>query len=201
MSPLVLLRSVAIERAGRTLLRGLDWTLRPGRVHWIIGENGLGKSSLLRTLAGRLAPAAGSIEMRGVAGTIRPVWWGAHMRSPHGVTVRAWDALCAALVPAAPADEGLRPAGIRPAQSLERLSTGEAKRLMLDAVLRKPSELVLLDEPFEHLSPPAKRRLRQALTDRAQRDVVVVATNQTEWRLPDEPALKLLGDAHWSRVA
>ncbi|WP_051303239.1 sugar ABC transporter ATP-binding protein [Comamonas composti] len=43
------------------VLRGLSFSLRPGRVHGLLGENGAGKSTLMKILAGYEAPTCGSV--------------------------------------------------------------------------------------------------------------------------------------------
>jgi ABC-type transport system involved in cytochrome c biogenesis ATPase subunit len=58
------------------------------------------------------------------------------------------------------------------------LSTGEAKRLLLSAVLARPAPFLLLDEPYEHLSDGGREVLTKLLMDRCRGSVVVVATNQ-----------------------
>jgi len=57
---MIILHSVDVALAGHTVLRDLDWELRPGE-HWaVIGANGSGKTSFLRLLAGTLWPAPGA---------------------------------------------------------------------------------------------------------------------------------------------
>jgi iron complex transport system ATP-binding protein len=50
---------------GATLLRGIDLTVRPGRVIVLIGPNGAGKSTLLRLFTGELKPTHGAILLDG----------------------------------------------------------------------------------------------------------------------------------------
>ncbi|MDR3564136.1 MAG: ATP-binding cassette domain-containing protein, partial [Negativicutes bacterium] len=47
------------------VLAGVDITLRPGRIHTIIGENGAGKSTLLKILSGLVQPTVGSLRLHG----------------------------------------------------------------------------------------------------------------------------------------
>jgi len=63
-----------VKRYGHvTALDGADFDLRPGEVLAVIGDNGAGKSSLIRALSGALVPDAGEVLLDG-----RPV----HFRSP-----------------------------------------------------------------------------------------------------------------------
>jgi ABC-type sugar transport system ATPase subunit len=47
------------------VLRGIDLTLRPGRVLTLMGENGAGKSTMFKVLAGQLQPSEGALALNG----------------------------------------------------------------------------------------------------------------------------------------
>ena len=57
---------LACRRGGRTIFRDFSCTLPAGRAAALRGPNGVGKSSLLRVLAGFIPPAAGEARMDGV---------------------------------------------------------------------------------------------------------------------------------------
>lgn len=48
------------------VLFGVSFTLAPGECLGIVGPNGVGKSTLLKTIAGEISPKSGSIELQGV---------------------------------------------------------------------------------------------------------------------------------------
>jgi iron complex transport system ATP-binding protein len=60
-------RAIAVELAGRSVLRGVDLSLRPGEVVGLLGPNGAGKSTLMRALAGQLAHG-GTVRIGGCDG-------------------------------------------------------------------------------------------------------------------------------------
>ncbi|MDI4665505.1 ATP-binding cassette domain-containing protein [Xanthobacter autotrophicus] len=59
------LQGIGFDAEGRSLLRDVSFTLKPGRVVGIIGHNGSGKSTLLKLLARQQAPNAGALVLDG----------------------------------------------------------------------------------------------------------------------------------------
>ncbi len=63
--PFLRLTGVSKRFGGVLALDGVDWDVRPGEVHCLVGENGCGKSTLIKTVAGVHAPSAGTVEIAG----------------------------------------------------------------------------------------------------------------------------------------
>jgi ABC-type multidrug transport system ATPase subunit len=181
------LNELTVRRGPNPVVTGLDLSIRPGAVFWILGPNGAGKTSLLRVIAGLDAPIAGSVERDPADQPLR--YFHSEMQLPGWSAVGAWDRLVAGLQPDARPPTALRP-DLGPERWVRRLSTGERKRLLLDALARVPGPL-LLDEPYEHLSPGAKETLSILLRDRARSHLVVVVTNQATHREPAEPGIRI----------
>ena len=171
------LHELTVRRGPEPVVTGLTVAIRPGRIFWVTGPNGSGKSSLLRVLALLDPPLSGRV-LHGAPGGEPVLYFHSEMALPPASTVGGWDRLAGALLDPEertphtalwpPLDAGRR---------VGRLSTGERKRLLLDALLRRGGAL-LLDEPYEHLSPDGKAALTEALLERVAGSVVVVATNQ-----------------------
>ena len=63
--PIVVMKGITIEFPGVKALDGVDLRLYPGEVHALMGENGAGKSTMIKALTGVYRINAGSIEVEG----------------------------------------------------------------------------------------------------------------------------------------
>ncbi len=163
MTPYLELAAVSKSYAGREVLRGLCFRIEPGEVAIVVGRSGAGKTTLLRLLAGLENPDRGQVLVRGRERVP------AHQR---GVQMVFQDL---ALFPHLSVLENVRfTAGSDRAarQWLDRvgwtgrsgdrphhLSGGERQRVALARALAGGPSVLLLDEPFLNLDPPARREL------------------------------------------
>ncbi|WP_019997132.1 sugar ABC transporter ATP-binding protein [Aureimonas ureilytica] len=64
-APIVALRGIEKSFGPVQVLRGVDFDLRPGEVHALMGENGAGKSTMIRLMSGAHQPNTGTVEVDG----------------------------------------------------------------------------------------------------------------------------------------
>lgn len=69
--PLVVLENVTVTYPGTVALDQLNLTLYPGEIHAIMGQNGAGKSTIVKLLSGEIQPDQGSITIAGEEVTFR----------------------------------------------------------------------------------------------------------------------------------
>jgi ATPase subunit of ABC transporter with duplicated ATPase domains len=147
---LVELESVDMDTpTDRPLFRGLSLSLSAGDRVALIGRNGVGKSTLLSLLAGRIQPTRGHVIGRTDAvlveqepSSAKPVLQRLHDRTQQERTLE--HALT----------QELAAAGLRPLEQLlaaPELSRGEHRKLHLIAAKLAQPELLLLDEPTQDL--------------------------------------------------
>lgn len=176
-----LLRAEALRFAwpgGQPLLNHFSISLTPG-LHWVTGEDGCGKSSLLALLAGAQTAQAGRLWAAGHwldedgAAYRRQVFWIDPATDQHdAVPVQAFFDAQAARWPGFNVDTlnalveafGLGPHRHKP---LYMLSTGSKRKVWLSAALAAGAPLTLLDQPFAALDAPSMRCLSECLAEAA----------------------------------
>ena len=156
---------------GPIIASGIDLELRPGKALAIVGRSGIGKSTLLYTLAGLIPPRGGSLTLGGIDITAlpRPTVSEKIVMTAEDAHIFATTALenirvARANVGSVEAGKLLQEAGMGPwlqaapdgldtqlGMDGAALSGGERRRILLARALATPAQLLALDEPGEHL--------------------------------------------------
>jgi iron complex transport system ATP-binding protein len=205
MSPILEVSGLRVERGTTTLLRDVSWRVARGE-HWaILGANGCGKTSLLKALAGYLAPTAGAIAVLGRR--YGDTDW-RDLRLQIGLVT---SALQSSIPPAEPALETvvsgryaqldlwarptraefaagrrwLRFVGGAPLAAREwaYLSQGERQRVLIARSLIARPRLLILDEPCAGLDPVAREeflRFLESLARRPRGPALILVTHHVE---------------------
>ena len=145
---------LSVSRGERLLIDGLSFTLKAGDTLWVAGSNGIGKTSLLKCIAGLLRPELGSVSWRGENIYKYPCtttgYQGHHDGHKPNLTVlenlQFWQSVFTS--PLQP-DELLAKTGLSEQANLRAkgLSAGQSRRLSLARLLMKQASLWILDEP------------------------------------------------------
>ncbi len=208
-SPILDVSGLRVARGDQIILHGLDWRVQPGE-HWaILGANGCGKTTLLKSLLGYLSPTAGDISLLGHR--YGETDW-RELRLKIGIVTSALQASVPAAEPAietvvsgryAQLDLWLTPtrADILAAKKLLRalrlaglanrewqfLSQGERQRVLIARALMARPRLLILDEPCAGLDPVARARFLgflERLARRKNAPALVLVTHHVEEILP-----------------
>jgi len=150
----------SFPQSDRPLFDGLSFAL-PAGVSWLGGDEGRGKTTLLRLLAGRLSPQSGSIAsdrpLRAEELAQQVAW---HEASDPAFDQTVVQDILGQLVPAGSHSrlpELMVGLSLEPhlAKPLYQLSTGSRRKVFIAATLAQPGPLALLDQPFTALDAPS----------------------------------------------
>src|SRR6476646_9232188 len=178
---------------GRRVLDGIDLAVEPGTIFGLLGPNGSGKTTTIRTSLGLYRPDGGSIEVLGSRNPLTVRHRTGYLPEERGLYARmkvqeqlAFLASIRGLSIAESSDRAalwLDRIGLAPrAQSLTReLSKGNQQKVQFAAAVIHDPDLVVLDEPFSGLDPINSRLLKDlVLEQRAKGTTVILSTHRME---------------------
>ena len=179
-------REVSIHKGLRQLLKGVTLRVEPGDIWQLVGENGIGKTSLLRSFA-RLA----SIEVYGELSRCVDVLYTGHSAALKGAMTPRQNlkyhpsGLCTPRDDEI--DEALAAVGLAGYENVltARLSAGQKRRVALARLFLPSGRLWLLDEPFTALDVAGVEVLEQRFKAHAQAGGAVVFTSHQSADLGD----------------
>ncbi|HYH05553.1 MAG TPA: ABC transporter ATP-binding protein [Thermoanaerobaculia bacterium] len=187
MSTAIQAANVSVRYGRKTALEDVSLSVAPGSVYALLGRNGSGKSSLVRTLLGQLPPAQGRATLFG-----EDVW--RHRTrlmervgvvpedadAPPEMRVRELAWFSSRLYPRwsqAAFDARIDRFGIDANARSGNLSKGQKKQVSLALALAASPELLILDDPTLGLDVVARKSLfEEVIADMADRGITVFIT-------------------------
>ncbi|WP_371580354.1 metal ABC transporter ATP-binding protein [Streptomyces sp. NBC_01314] len=190
--PVISLRGVRAELGSRTVLRGIDLTVHRGEVVALLGANGSGKSTAVRTVIGQVPLSDGEIELFGVprrrfrdwrrlgyvpqrttaaggvpATVTEIVASGRLSRARFGILRGAdHEAIRRALDMVGMAD--------RAKDSVNALSGGQHQRVLIARALASEPELLIMDEPMAGVDLASQEVLAATLREQVAKGTTVL---------------------------
>ena len=171
------MENLHVSYGSTPVLVGVALTVPAGTGVCVTGENGIGKSTLLRCVSSLQQPDSGLIHVFGAPPGATPEFWRAVVTTVEpptwypGLTVREHAELVCRAHGQDPEEAGID-------EALERfglaghadaippsLSSGQKQRLTLAVALIRPSSLLILDEPEQRLDPEGRQEVAGLLTE------------------------------------
>lgn len=184
---------IRIEKLGFSygqvpVLKNITMNLEPGKIYGLLGENGVGKTTLLTLLAGLKKPLQGSIDIDGSA---------PYSRAPQVLENQFYLADEMLPVPMKAAEYARITGEFWPNykqdtfeeimelfentsdQKMNEMSTGQLKKTYISLALALGCKYLFLDEPTNGLDIPSKAQFRSALMKYTGEDsTIVISTHQ-----------------------
>jgi len=192
-TPALLCRQLVKTFDGTPALDGLDLSVDGGTIFGLLGPNGSGKTTTIRTSLGIYKPDGGSVELLGSSDPLSVRRRTGYLPEERGLYARMklqeQLAFLASIRGLSNAESDRRSAAwldrvglAARAQSLTReLSKGNQQKVQFAAAVIHDPDLVVLDEPFSGLDPVNSRLLKELIFEqRAKGTTVVLSTHRME---------------------
>ena len=165
-----------------TALRGVDLTVHRGEGVLVVGGNGSGKSTLAWIMAGLIAPTAGRCELDGKptsaqVGRVALAFQHARLqlqRRTVGAEIESWGGPGTGSAGVGRALDAVGLDRLLAGRSIEELSGGQARRVVLAGILASRPRVVVLDEPLAGLDPEGRRGILELLAQLRRRGHTLV---------------------------
>ena len=191
-------------RGERTLFTGLDFEVFAGQWLHVRGENGIGKTSLLRLLSGLTKPAAGEIFWNEQLISADPseyhrnlLFLGHRDSLKEDLTALENLSIATALDGITVSEEeillALHRFGLRGREDLpvNCLSAGQKRRVLLARLLLRQAKLWILDEPFNALDVRAVEMLSELILEHIASGGMAIMTSHQEIPMPNGRVVQL----------
>ncbi|MDB5821702.1 MAG: livF 16 [Herminiimonas sp.] len=196
------LKSVNVEIQNSTILRDISLTVAPGELVCLVGRNGAGKTTTFRSIMGFVKPKSGGIDWKGqsIAGmkthqiTRLGIAFSPEESEVFGdLTVAENIALPTETIKTERSAEERISLAYQIFPKLERyrdrsgmhMSGGERKMLSIARAVALDPQLLLLDEPFEGLSPAVIPSISEGIASIRKLGRAVLMAESNGYHIPD----------------
>ena len=171
-----------------SVLDHITMTLKDGRIYGLLGENGVGKTTLLTLLAGLKKPRTGSIDTDGFTpydrkpSFLQDQYYLPDEVAPVRFSAERFGQVKGVFWPGYSQEkylEILKEFEVDPAWKMNKMSAGQLKKTYISFALALGVKHLFLDEPTNGLDIPSKAQFRKAVTKYTAEDsVIVISTHQ-----------------------
>ena len=212
------LRNITLQFGRRVLVEGISTRFRRGEITALLGRNGTGKSTLLRTIANLLPAASGEVlidgrDVRSISAQqlarrlafVNTERVDADLLSVHDLVAIGRSPYTDWMGRLTSEDEAIIQHAMSTAniemlahRSVDTLSDGECQRVMIARALAQSTDVILLDEPTSFLDLPNRYELCRLLGELAHREnkCIIFSTHELDIALSLADSVALVDTPH-----
>ena len=187
---MVNLKDVSFSYGKHKVLGNVSMKLEKGKIYGLLGENGVGKSTLLKILSGLLKPEGGECTVFGEVpysrnpSFLQDVYYLPEDFMGENVVVEKYALQVGELYPNFSPDKFRRilgEFGVDGKAKFNKLSLGQQKKAIISLALSLGTGVLLMDEPSNGLDIPSKALLRRLIAENASDEqLIIISTHQVK---------------------
>ena len=185
---MIVIDNLSFNYGSNRVLSHISMTLEDGRIYGLLGENGVGKTTLLTLLAGFKKPSEGSVRTDGMVpyrrqpSFLEDQFFLADEVLPVNSSAENFGKTRGSFWPRFKEDrylQILREFEVDPGWKMNKMSSGQLKKTYIAFTLSLGVKHLFMDEPTNGLDIPSKSEFRKAVTKYTAEDsLVVISTHQ-----------------------
>ena len=170
------------------VLQGITMKMEPGRIYGLLGENGVGKTTLLTLMCGLKTPQSGTVKVGGSdpyrrePASLSDQYYLADEVASYGARALDWANTNGVFWPNY-SEENFKAMmeefGVMLDQKMKTMSAGQLKKTHIAFALSTGARYIFMDEPTNGLDIPGKTQFRSAIMRFTPEDsTIVISTHQ-----------------------
>ena len=187
---MITLKDLSFSYGRHKVLGNVSMTLEKGKIYGLLGENGVGKSTLLKILSGLLKMESGECDVFGEVpysrnpSFLQDIFYLPEDFAGESVVVEKYAMQLGVFYPNFSPDKFNRiisEFGVDPKAKFNKLSLGQQKKAIIAVALSLGTKVLLMDEPSNGLDIPSKSLLRRLIAENASDDqLIIISTHQVK---------------------
>ena len=187
---MITLKDLSFSYGKHKVLGNVSMTLEKGKIYGLLGENGVGKSTLLKILSGLLKMERGECKVFGEVpygrkpSFLQDIFYLPEDFAGENVVVEKYAMQLGVFYPNFSPDRFNRiisEFGVDPKAKFNKLSLGQQKKAIIAVALSLGTKVLLMDEPSNGLDIPSKSLLRRLIAENASDDqLIIISTHQVK---------------------
>lgn len=187
-TPIISIRNLKFNYGRHIVFEDLTLDLEPGRIYGLLGENGVGKTTLLRIICGLLSSRKGMCSVNGFKPSsrnpemLKDIYYVPEIFITPALSVNTFAKSNSLLYPKYDHTQFTKLCDtfeISPAQRFDKMSHGQQKKALIAFALSLNTRILLMDEPSNGLDIPSKTTLRKVISEcSSDSRIIVISTHQ-----------------------
>ncbi len=185
---MITIENLEFSYSKNRVLKGINLSIEEGKIYGLLGQNGVGKTTLLKIISGLLKPDSGCCKVDGATpfnrepSFLKDIFLIQEDFVGPDMSIEIFAKHIGTFYPNFDSSvfyKCMSVFEVNPASKFTKLSYGQQKKSIISVALSLKTKLLLLDEPSNGLDIPSKSQLRKLISENSSDDnTIIISTHQ-----------------------